>query len=174
MRDLMSIGRFAELTGLTVKALRLYDSRGILRPAVVDFESGYRYYSPEQISVAREIRLLRSLHMPLAEIQLLLGDDDPKQVDAHLGRHRARLTSRLREYKQALALLPTADAWCSRTGKDDAMETETQTYVCSFCGKDRSEIGRMIAGPNRVYICNECIALCNEIIEKAESEGATA
>jgi hypothetical protein len=35
---------------------------------------------------------------------------------------------------------------------------------CSFCGRDQSETRRLIAGPN-VYICSECVALCNQIIE---------
>ena len=35
---------------------------------------------------------------------------------------------------------------------------------CSFCGKDASMVERLISGPN-VYICNECIDLCNDILE---------
>ncbi len=43
---------------------------------------------------------------------------------------------------------------------------------CSFCGKGQREVRKLIAGPT-VYICDECIALCNEIIEESgESEGA--
>ncbi|HEY7355384.1 MAG TPA: ClpX C4-type zinc finger protein [Ktedonobacterales bacterium] len=38
---------------------------------------------------------------------------------------------------------------------------------CSFCGKDQNAVRRLIAGPN-IYICNECIALCNEILAKEE------
>lgn len=174
MPDVIPIGQFAELTGLTVKALRLYDQRGILRPAAVDFESGYRYYSLDQVSTGRDIRVLRSAQMPLAEIQCLLGEPDPVRVDACLRRHRARLTGRLREYKRALGLLPAADTWCNRNGKDEPMETETDTYHCSFCGKERSEIRRMIAGPNRVYICNECVELCTQVIKQAEGSGASA
>ena len=37
--------------------------------------------------------------------------------------------------------------------------------VCSFCGKSQSEVKKLIAGPS-VYICDECIDLCNEIIEE--------
>jgi excisionase family DNA binding protein len=37
-------------------------------------------------------------------------------------------------------------------------------YRCSFCGKSGEEVRRLIAGPNRVYICDACVALCNEII----------
>ena len=36
---------------------------------------------------------------------------------------------------------------------------------CSFCGKPQDQVRRLIAGPN-VYICNECIELCQEIIEE--------
>ena len=35
---------------------------------------------------------------------------------------------------------------------------------CSFCGKSQDEVKKLIAGP-MVYICNECIELCNEIIQ---------
>jgi ATP-dependent Clp protease ATP-binding subunit ClpX len=38
---------------------------------------------------------------------------------------------------------------------------------CSFCGKAKSAVSRMIAGPG-VYICNECVGLCNEIIAEEQ------
>ena len=40
-----------------------------------------------------------------------------------------------------------------------------QTPRCSFCGKEQRLVNRLVAGPN-VYICNECIALCNEILNE--------
>ena len=40
---------------------------------------------------------------------------------------------------------------------------ENDDIRCSFCGKDSSQVKRIIAGPN-AYICNECIDLCSEII----------
>ncbi len=47
-------------------------------------------------------------------------------------------------------------------------------YKCSFCGKPQEQVQRLIAGPNRVYICNQCIGLCNDIIaeEKAKPQPA--
>jgi ATP-dependent Clp protease ATP-binding subunit ClpX len=39
-------------------------------------------------------------------------------------------------------------------------------YRCSFCGKSQEEVRRLIAGPNGVYICDECVQLCREIIEE--------
>ncbi|MEN9722923.1 MAG: hypothetical protein RJB38_909, partial [Pseudomonadota bacterium] len=44
---------------------------------------------------------------------------------------------------------------------------------CSFCGKNQREVKKLIAGPT-VYICDECIELCNDIIaEEGQKEGAT-
>ena len=42
-------------------------------------------------------------------------------------------------------------------------------FYCSFCGKAQKEVKKLIAGPN-VYICNECISLCGEIVEDEEKE----
>ena len=41
-------------------------------------------------------------------------------------------------------------------------------YRCSFCGKGQDEVKRLIAGPGAVYICDECVELCREIIEEEE------
>ncbi|MGI8587931.1 MAG: ATP-dependent Clp protease ATP-binding subunit ClpX [Chloroflexia bacterium] len=39
-------------------------------------------------------------------------------------------------------------------------------YHCSFCGKSQDDVRRLIAGPNAVYICDECVDLCREIIDE--------
>ena len=36
---------------------------------------------------------------------------------------------------------------------------------CSFCGKPESQVRKIIAGPNGVYICDECIEICSEIVD---------
>jgi len=56
MESLLPIGRFARLTGLTVKALRHYDEVGLLEPASVDPATGYRYYAARQCVRAEAIR----------------------------------------------------------------------------------------------------------------------
>jgi ATP-dependent Clp protease ATP-binding subunit ClpX len=43
-------------------------------------------------------------------------------------------------------------------------------YRCSFCGKTQEQVRRLIAGPGGVYICDECIELCREIIEEEASQ----
>jgi DNA-binding transcriptional MerR regulator len=70
--DEMSIGEFARRSRLSAKALRLYDELGLLPPARVDEDSGYRFYEPGQLEPARLIVALRQLGVPLAEIKSIL------------------------------------------------------------------------------------------------------
>lgn len=67
--ELWTIGNFARAARLSPKALRLYDELGLLPPAAVDGDSGYRYYEPTQLEQARLIAWLRRLGMPLARIR---------------------------------------------------------------------------------------------------------
>jgi ATP-dependent Clp protease ATP-binding subunit ClpX len=45
----------------------------------------------------------------------------------------------------------------------------TDKCYCSFCGKDQTEVFKMIAGPN-VFICDECVELCSELVAAAKAE----
>jgi DNA-binding transcriptional MerR regulator len=71
----ISIGEFARRSRLSLKALRLYDERGVLVPARVDQGSGYRYYDAAQLDQARLVVMLRELQLPLAAIKELLACD---------------------------------------------------------------------------------------------------
>jgi DNA-binding transcriptional MerR regulator len=82
--DLMSIGEFARLSRLSAKALRLYDELGLLPPAQVDPGSGYRWYAAGQLDNARLVASLRQIGVPLAQIQLILGQE-PEAAAAHVG-----------------------------------------------------------------------------------------
>jgi len=48
-----------------------------------------------------------------------------------------------------------------------------QMIKCSFCGRGQDEVAKLVAGPSSVYICNECIKLCNEILEGELMEEAS-
>jgi DNA-binding transcriptional MerR regulator/predicted N-acetyltransferase YhbS len=63
---------FSAATGLSVKALRLYDERGLLVPARVDPATGYRRYTGDQIATAGRIALLRRAGIGLADIERFL------------------------------------------------------------------------------------------------------
>ena len=64
--QLMTIGEFARVTGLTASALRFYADSGLLLPADIDGISGYRRYVPDQVARARLLRRLREIATPLS------------------------------------------------------------------------------------------------------------
>ena len=66
--ELLSIGEFAKLRGVSVKSLRYYERVGALKPAYVNEESGYRYYSINQISDLDMVITFIELGVPLKEI----------------------------------------------------------------------------------------------------------
>ncbi len=74
---LMGIGEFARLSRLSPKALRLYDELGLLPPARIDLDSGYRWYAGGQLDQARLVASLRQIGVPLAQIKVILGLDAP-------------------------------------------------------------------------------------------------
>jgi DNA-binding transcriptional MerR regulator len=88
--ELVSIGEFARRSGLSPRALRLYDDLGLLPPAQVDAGSGYRWYDPAELDTARLIAALRQLGLPLAEIAALLPLD-PSGRGAALAGYWARV-----------------------------------------------------------------------------------
>ena len=55
------------------------------------------------------------------------------------------------------------------SGKDNDSTEGEKLLLCSFCGKNQNEVRKLIAGPS-VYICNECIDLCNDIIKEEINE----
>ena len=55
-----------------------------------------------------------------------------------------------------------------------ALGANLEALSCSFCNKSQSEIAKLVAGPG-VYICNECVDLCNQIITRElDRKGAQA
>jgi ATP-dependent Clp protease ATP-binding subunit ClpX len=47
-------------------------------------------------------------------------------------------------------------------------------YTCSFCGKNQDQVRRLIAGPGAVYICDQCVELCREIVQEDKSSPSRA
>ena len=58
--------------------------------------------------------------------------------------------------------------------KKDSRDNHGKLLYCSFCGKSQHEVRKLIAGPS-VFICDECVELCNDIIrEEVEEKPASA
>ncbi len=121
---MLSIGTFSRLGHISVRMLRHYDAIGLLRPARVDPETGYRYYAWEQLETLSTIQILKEYRFPLATIGELLALD------------KSALTARLHEkrlalYRELALLEGTArrlDQRLSRT-EDEPMGTEQNYQV---------------------------------------------
>jgi DNA-binding transcriptional MerR regulator/effector-binding domain-containing protein len=94
VRDLVPSGRFAQLARLTRKALRLYNDLGVLRPAHVGADNGYRYYSLSQLEDAHRVARLRELGMPLEAIGKALRVWGTPELAEMLRAHREELLRR--------------------------------------------------------------------------------
>jgi DNA polymerase III subunit beta len=104
VESLRAIGRMSRESGLTVSALRFYDGAGVLVPAHVDGQTGYRYYAPEQLAAARLVAALRRVGMPLAGIrEVLARRADRAVVDALLDAHLRRLEQGLADARRELS-----------------------------------------------------------------------
>ncbi|MCQ2914203.1 MAG: ATP-dependent protease ATP-binding subunit ClpX [Alphaproteobacteria bacterium] len=57
--------------------------------------------------------------------------------------------------------------------KDKTHSNETEEQVCSFCGRSKSEVGKLVAGHN-VYICGECIDLCSNLVKEGLTDEEVA
>ncbi len=54
------------------------------------------------------------------------------------------------------------------------ISTVASRVKCSFCGKSQDDVEKIVAGPDRVYICNECVALCNDIMAPGPARSGPA
>ncbi|PZF89225.1 MerR family transcriptional regulator [Micromonospora deserti] len=101
-----SIGELARASGLTVSALRFYDSAGVLVPALVDPVTGYRWYREEQVTPARLVAGLRRVGLPVAEIAIALRSA-PAEVHRLLDAHLRRLEDGLADARRELSRIRT-------------------------------------------------------------------
>lgn len=75
---LMMIGEIADFFGISRKAIRLYEKKGIIKPVEVDATNGYRYYSAEQVQQLNALIELKALGFSLDEIKWIIDGKTEK------------------------------------------------------------------------------------------------
>lgn len=99
-----SIGEFSQITRASVKALRLYHEKEILVPDFIDPDSGYRYYSQEQIGEARVVTCLKDLGFSLSEIKEVLEScQEDRDLLDRLQDKRRELEKRVTRFQESIA-----------------------------------------------------------------------
>jgi DNA-binding transcriptional MerR regulator len=102
--ELVNIGTFALQTGLSIPMLRYYHEIGVLEPASIDPDTGYRRYSRDQVGRARMIGQLRSVEVPVNEVTQALAADG-SGLHMVLQAHRDRLSARIEDTQRMLAFV---------------------------------------------------------------------
>jgi DNA-binding transcriptional MerR regulator len=113
------IGEFSRLSRLSIKALRFYDERGLLKPTYVDQTTGYRYYSAALLPRLQRILAFKELGFSLEEIiDLLGGDPQVDRVQTLLRSKREELSKKLEREKSRLVAV---DSWLSQIEQTGAV-----------------------------------------------------
>lgn len=155
--SLFRIGEVTKILGVTRKALLVYEDMGLLTPAVKDEESGFRYYSADNMTQIRSIRALQTLGLSLKEVAEYYYDAD--NIDLYLQRLlelRASLDKciqmlQARSVKQGeltvcTATLPRQVCFCRQYGCKDTAEAADRlrdTYIAAARTGLMSAAGRM-------------------------------
>lgn len=103
--SLISIGRFSALTRISVRMLRHYDAHGVLVPAHVDTETGYRSYAPTQVGDAMLVRQLRDVGFGVPAIGALLAARGSATYARAIEQQRAVLVDERRAAQHRLDLI---------------------------------------------------------------------
>jgi DNA-binding transcriptional MerR regulator len=101
----LTIGDFSAITHLSIKTLRRYHEAGLLEPAKVDPQTGYRYYAVDQVPAAQVIHRFRELGMPVREVGEVLATADPETRAALIAHHLERLENQLDQTRAAVSSL---------------------------------------------------------------------
>lgn len=99
---MMKIGEFSKICGLPVKTLRFYDQAGLLPPARVDGETGYRYYTGDQLLTVKRILAYKEQGFTLDQIRLLLNDISQNEALDRLKSKRSELVRTIENARKQL------------------------------------------------------------------------
>ena len=135
------IGMFAAMNHVTVKTLRFYEEQGLLEPAFIHPETGYRYYVLSQMAVIHQITALKMAGFTLEEIA---GINSGADEEAVLMKKKSELLAKISELTRQIAMV---DGYLSKMKKDlsapvliktipettvAAMKTRIESYDCLF------------------------------------------
>jgi len=165
--ELMTSGAFAQASGLSRKALRLYDELGLLHPARVDPETLYRFYHQDQLGQARLVAWLRRLGMPLAAIRAVSGLP-PAQAAEELAAYWAKVEAETAARRELAVFLIGY-----LSGKDTAMSDGQGTLTVRY--GVRSDIGLIREGnEDAAYAGARLLAVADGMGGHAAGEVASA
>jgi DNA-binding transcriptional MerR regulator len=146
--DHLSVGRLAELAGVTVRTLHHYDEIGLVRPSART-AGGYRAYAPGDVERLRRVLTYRRLGFALREVAELVTDPDVDAV-AHLRRQRALLVSR-REQVDAMVAAIDKELEASAMGINLTPEEQLEVFGTGKAGGEWADEAEQRWGGTDAY-----------------------
>ena len=153
--ELLSIGEMAKLTGTGIQALRYYERKNILKPAYVDPDSGYRYYSLDQVYYVLFIVNCVELDIPLKELIDVFHADDMTRMKNFLeqcnkvAERKIKMLERgMDAFNKALQKMELGKLY--QTGQIYSREFPEKTYYIKPCEQP-------LKGANLVKIMSEAV-----------------
>jgi DNA-binding transcriptional MerR regulator len=126
---MFSIGEFARLGGVSVRTLRHYDEIGLLRPATVDPDTGYRGYSAARLGQISRIIALKELGLSLAQVRRLLDGVTLGELRGMLLLRRAQFEHEVDQHTNQLL---GVEARLSSIAKEDGMPDDIVAKTIPF------------------------------------------
>lgn len=140
----LTIHEFGSLRGVSVGSLRYYEKIGLLKPAKVDPDTGYRYYLPEQIGTLDAIQICVALDIPLKELENYMDSDRNLDLEKFLTHGREILSEKieimntkmkLTEY--GLDMLRENDAYSEKKGTYSRKIEDRWFYLLPASGDEK-------------------------------------
>ena len=128
-KHLLPIGKMAEMNEVTVPTLRLYDEMGILKPRLVDEQTGYRYYDIHQNARLDMIAYMKELGMSLQEIGSALKSEDITLIETILARKNEQIHQQIRALRIRHNAVERAIAAIERYRKSPGTGTISLEYI---------------------------------------------
>ena len=101
-KDYLTIGQFAKLSGMSIKALRYYDKINLLKPIYIDEETKYRYYKQNQLEFVNVIFLALELNIPLKMLQNKFIENDKIKFEAFFEYSKKQLNQKIKDLEQSV------------------------------------------------------------------------
>ncbi len=127
--SLLSIGKMSEINGISIPTLRLYDKKGLLKPAYTDAETGYRYYTLQQTARLDIIVYMKELGMSLVEIKNILEKEDVTLIESILAKKNEQLHEQMRKLKEQHDAVERTIAQIERYRKSPTTGTISLEYI---------------------------------------------
>lgn len=128
-KQLIPIGKMAEMSRLTVATLRLYDELGLLKPKYKDPETGYRYYDIAQNARLDMIAYMKELGMSLTEIGDVLQKENIVLIETILAQKNEQLHRQMRALRAQHDAVERAIASIERYRKSPVQGTIVLEYI---------------------------------------------